>query len=197
MSRTNATPQQPIPNAQQAAREKVARENDVLAARRGITLDAGDGDQFTVRPMTTKQMFAFLSIARPIFAALAQKPDAGRPGLPQAADQGGTQTDEEPGAVADEGLPALAGRVDVWLGLFEENGPEVLRAIAVAVERNQDPEVQQSVYNRLEDIEVADLFLVIRHVVTCNVDFFKAQGLTLHDLSAARAAVFNQAPAAQ
>lgn len=196
MSRNNATPKQPVPNAQQAAREKMARENEVLAARRGATVTVGeDGQQFTIRPMVTKQIFAFVGIVRPIFAALAKKPDAGRPGLPQADGQGGTNPDDQ--AALDAALPTLAGSFDNWLGLMEDYGPEVLRALAVMIERDQALEVQQHVYNVLENVEIGDVLVVLRHAITANVDFLKAQGLTLHDLRAAQAHVLNPEQPAQ
>ncbi len=174
MSRSNATPRQSIPKkTDQASSEDLRR----LAgeARRGREVQLGeDGEHtFIVRPLKVKQILPFLATARPVFAALFPPAQAAPAGLPPAgaeAGQGGTPTEQ---------LPVLQNDAERWLELVTEQGPEVLAALAIALEQDQSHEAQAEFVKRLEELEVVDLLVLVTQFVQVNGDFLKARGLTL------------------
>lgn len=136
-----------------------------------------DKHEFQVRPLVTRQMFPFLALARPIFTALTTRPSSPQRDLPPAAagrDQGG-----EPSAPPLDVEAAVAD--GAWmLGLFEQHGPSVVKAIAVAlVDRPADKTALDAMEDRLGGLEVVDLVVLAKHVVTVNVGFFAARGLAM------------------
>lgn len=158
---TNATPQTPEADA-------LAADVDALAgtAAADVTEVTLGGHKFTVRPMRVAQFFPFLKLARPMLAALVNRPSSPPAGLPPpggADDQGGSST----GVVLD----AAALRDAEWmLDLIETHGPELVRALAVGVDCN--PEA-------IEALTLPDLFTLLKHFLVVNADFLKARGLVL------------------
>lgn len=132
------------------------------------------GHHFSVTPMKVRQVFPFLKLARPIFAALAKQPQPPLPGLPQGATgtgQGGTP-EAAPEATADA-LAAFAG-ADWIMDTLEEHGPALIGALAIGVDAPRES---------LEDLTVLDLVVLLKHFVGVNASFFTQRGLELPPLN--------------
>lgn len=139
-----------------------------------------DGREFKFRPLRVRQFFPFLALARPLFAALAKASSPPAPGLPPApADGQGGESIEAARAVDVPALPAMIGESEAILELLENDGPTAIRALAVGLELDQAPEVQEAMYQRLSDLTMVGLLVAFKHFVVINADFFAAQGLRL------------------
>lgn len=125
----------------------------------------------TIRPMRVRQVFPFLALARPLFAALTQPP-ASPPGagLPPAPGAGAAQGDDSPAPSPLDQLATQMANADWMMDMLEQHGPQVIEALAIAT----DTPVET-----IRDLFVVELATLIKHVVVVNADFFKAQGLTL------------------
>ncbi|GEM_PF-4111313 len=175
--------QQQIPNAA----KDVQRDVDQLASGSGepVTVELGQYT-FTVRPLKMRQVFPFLKLVRPIFATLSKAPTSAGAGLPPSAatpGQGGTPNDAQAAAQGAESLPPHVQNVlndgDWIISVLEEHGPSVLKALACALDTNQNEDTQRQLLQQFEDLELVSVLVLVKHVVVVNAGFFVAQGLTL------------------
>lgn len=136
--------------------------NAFAPTERTVTFGA---QQFTVRPLKVRQVFPFLQRVRPLLAALSRRPSspvAGPSTDDRGTGQGGDLPDDPQGNVLTDG--------EWMLGLLEQHGPQVLDALALAIDAKRE---------QLDDLAVVDLLVLVRHFVQVNADFFTAQGLTV------------------
>jgi hypothetical protein len=158
----------PKPTPPDAAAEQ-RRDVDALAGLDQVDVTI-DGLQFVVRPMRVRQLFPFLKLARPLFAALAQKaaspPAAGLP--PTPGDSPGPQGGES--IAGQDALLAMVGDVDWMLSLVEESGPQLVAALAAGIDKSPED---------LGELSVVGIVVLLKHFVVLNAGFFTAQGLTL------------------
>lgn len=173
--------QQQIPNPAKAVQQDVDR----LAPPEPVEVTLG-GYQYTVRPLKMRQVFPFLKMIRPIFAILSSGPASAGAGLPPASatpGQGGTPNAPQASIPGQQELPQHVVHVmndaDFIMGVLEDHGPTVLRALACALDANQNADHQQQLLQQFDDMDVVDVLVLVKHVVTVNAGFFVAQGLTL------------------
>jgi hypothetical protein len=155
------------PAQSQEHAELNATDVDAHVPATATTVQLG-GETFTVLPMKVRQVFPFLQLARPIFAALATRPSSLQSGLPPAdagQDQGG-----EPDDVPLVTIEAAMGDADWMLDTLDKHGPHFVKALAVGVDT--DPA-------RLEELTVVDLVVLAKHFVAVNAGFFVDRGLRL------------------
>lgn len=170
---------QPIPNSTQ----DVQKDVDRLANAEPVTVELGQY-VFTVRPLKMRQVFPFLKLVRPIFAALSKTPGTPATGLPPAAGnpgQGGTPND--PQAAAQAALPAnvqyVMNDADWMLSMAEDHGPTILKALACGLDTTNNPDAQRQLVEQMEDLDVVDVIVLAKHFIVVNASFFTARGLTL------------------
>lgn len=197
MNPATATPNPDTPAAAMAAADVDAHANAILPTGELIVLG---GHGFAVQPLKVRQVFPFLKLARPLFAALVARPSSPPPGLPLAAggpDQGGN-TPQDLGATVEAAL----GDVEWLLDVLEQQGPTVVDALAVGLEPDcSDAAKLAAMKAALEDLELVDLVVLAKHFIVVNVGFFAQRGLALPqgplNLApvAAAAASVGQAPA--
>lgn len=146
---------------------------DAHAPVGATTVTLGD-HTFTIAPMKVRQVFPFLQLARPIFAALTTRPSSPQSGLPPAAaglDQGGEPSTDAPvDDVPLVSIEAAMGDADWMLDMLETHGPAFIKALAVGIESDAA---------KIEDLTVVDLVVLAKHFVTVNAGFFADRGLRL------------------
>lgn len=175
--------QQPIPNAT----KDVQKDVDQLASASAdpVTVELGQYT-FTVRPLKMRQVFPFLKLIRPIFATLSSAPVSTGAGLPPAGatpGQGGTPNKAQAAAQGAEAIPPHVQNVlsdgDWIMSVLEDHGPSVLKALACALDTNNNPDAQAQLLQQFDDLELVSVLVLVKHVVVVNSGFFVAQGLTL------------------
>lgn len=132
------------------------------------------GHQFRIEPMKVRQVFPFLQLARPIFAALTQRPSSPQPALPPAVagpGQGGDPSAADAPDVAQVNVEAALNDADWMLDAIDNHGPSLVKALAVGIGEDD--------HTKLEDLTVVDLVVLAKHFVTVNAGFFAARGLRL------------------
>lgn len=139
-----------------------------------------NGHVFRPRRLKVRQITPFLAKARPIIAALTSSPDAanGGPALPPDAPADGQGGNPDPASIQSMYLARMS-EFDWIMGIAQDHLQTVLEALAIAMEPDQDQHAQESFIERLEDLDVADLLTLVRHVVVLNMDFLKGRGLTV------------------
>lgn len=164
---------QPIPPAQQVQNDVDRLVNAQQSAK---TVDLGQYS-FTVYPLKVRQLFPFLQLVRPLFAALSAPRGPDLPPTTPVVGQGG---DVDP---AEQQLPAnvqsVLTDVDYMVDMISEHGPTILKAMACGLDSTGKAEAQRQLVEQMEDLELADLLVLVRHFVQVNAGFFVARGLTL------------------
>lgn len=134
---------------------------------------------FHVAPMKVRQVFPFLKLARPLFAALVKRPSSPPAALPPSMVGPGQGSDLPPAAVALTGaeLEAALGDAEFILDLLEEHGPGVVKALAVGITTDlaKVPDTETTI----GDLELVDLVVLLKHFVVVNASFFAERGLSL------------------
>lgn len=175
------------------AAQQIHDDVDKLASGGATPIQVVFGQySFDIKPLKTKQLFPFLKLIRPLFAALSKAPGAARASLPLAKPtpgQGGT-TGGAPAAA--EALPdhvqsALSD--GQWMiSVMEDHGPNVVAAMACALDTTCNPESQRQLQEQINDLDLVDTIVLAKHLVEVNTAFFMAQGLSLAPLAAVRPA---------
>lgn len=173
--------QQQIPNAA----KDVQNDVDRLAPPEPVELTLGHYN-YTVRPLKMRQVFPFLKLIRPVFATLSSGPAGAVAGLPPVSatpGQGGTPESLQAPIPGQQELPQhvvhIMNDADFILGALEQHGPTVLKALACALDTNQNADHQAQLLQQFDDLDVVDVLVLVKHVVVVNAGFFVAQGLTL------------------
>lgn len=138
------------------------------------------GHSFDVAPLKVKQFFPLLQAIRPLTAALVSRPSSPRPGLPP--DEGG-QAQGGDLSPADQ-VDAALNDADWILAMFEQHGPTVIHALAIGlapIHRDQakwDENIADT-EAAIEELDLVDLVVLLKHFVTVNAGFFVDRGLKL------------------
>lgn len=144
----------------------------VPAPTQTVTYQGPDGPlEFRVAPMRVRQVFPFLKLARPLFAALASKPNPASPsvsGLPLEADAG--EGKPQGGDLTDDAIARTLQDADWILDMLEQHGPTVVQALACGIDADA---------SKIGELYTADLLNLGKRFVQVNADFFVAQGMTL------------------
>ena len=137
---------------------------------------------FTVEPIKVHQLFPFLKLARPIFAALVKRSSSLPSALPPAGAGPGQGSDSlPPAAVGLTGaeLEAGLGDAEFMLDLLEQEGPNLVKALAVGLTVAREPVALKATEDAIGDLAVVELVTLLKHFVLVNASFFAAQGLSL------------------
>lgn len=170
------------------ASDTAAQESDVDALAAPVAERAPDlcinGKAVEIKPMKVRQVFPFLKLARPLFAALVSRKPAQDlpPGASQAAQGGDVLLDTPPAPLEIEAAMADAKWV---LDMLENHAEAAVEALAVGCDIPRAD---------LEEMEVVGLLQLLKLFVKVNASFFVDQGLSLPQLLPVNLGNASQAP---
>ena len=141
-----------------------------------------NGKAVEIKPMKVRQVFPFLKLARPLFAALvSRKPAQDLPPVADPAAQGGNALLDTPPLEIEAAMQDAKWVLD----LLENHGEAAVEALAVGCDIPRAD---------LEELEVVGLVTLLKHFVKVNASFFVDQGLSLPQLLPANLGNASQAP---